>query len=104
MMELCVVREVFGRKARSSEICPLHGSGVGFFMDDHVESVADSQVWGVAKRGKHLKVLAAKRVLEIQKESGVSFSPSEGGIIEKLVQLEDVAVKAKACREEARVI
>ena len=96
----------FGGNARSLEIRHSHGSGVNLFMGDYEEYVVDSQLSEAAKRGKkvkELKVLAAKRVLKIQKESGVSFPSSEGGIIEKLVRMEDVAAKLKASREDARV-
>jgi hypothetical protein len=51
---------------------------------------------------KSLKVLAAKRVLRIQEEAGVSHTLKEGGIIDKLVELEEVAVKIKDGKEGVR--
>jgi len=50
--------------------------------------------------GVKLKQLAAERVLTIQNGSGVSHIMKEGPIIEKLVALEEVAVKVKVTREE----
>lgn len=47
-------------------------------------------------------MLDAKRVFDTQKQIGVTFPVEEGGFIEKLVQLEDVAVKLKAEREGVR--
>jgi hypothetical protein len=45
--------------------------------------------------GPNLKQLAAERVLNIQNGSGVSHILKEGPTLEKLVALEEVAVKVK---------
>jgi len=44
---------------------------------------------------KQLKVLAAKKELVTQLEAGVSHSMMEGGILDKLVEMEDKAAKFK---------
>jgi len=54
----------------------------------------------VVEGGRELKKLVAKKELTIQKGSGVSHSMKEGSIIDKLVALEEVAVKIKVNREE----
>jgi hypothetical protein len=46
----------------------------------------------------------AKKVLVTQKEAGVSYTMKEGGIIDKLVDLEDKALKVKTSREVKEVV
>jgi len=93
-----------GRQAQSLEIGGTQGLGIGFFMGDNEELVADSRVRGEGGSRNTLKVLAAKRELGIQNKISVSHSMNEGGIIEKLVLLEDVVVNIKAKRGESRVV
>jgi hypothetical protein len=53
--------------------------------------------------GKNFKVLAAKKELVTQKKVGVSHSLKEGGIIDKLVEVEDKAVKLKVSKESVKL-
>jgi hypothetical protein len=71
------------------------GSGIGI-----LPRVRQSR--RVIDEGAMLKKLAAKKELSIQKGSGVSHSMKEGPIIDKLVALEEVAVKFRLNREEER--
>jgi len=85
-----------GKRILSLDDRAFQGAGSGGFMGEEVESVPESQ-------GRKLKILAAKRVLRTQKQLGVSYPAKEGGIIDKLVHQEELAVKVKAQREEGRV-
>lgn len=98
------IKEGGGRHARSFEVGGIQSSGVMLFMGDKEESVADSQLRVDEGTLNTLKVLAAKRELGIQNIIGVSHSLEEGGIIEKLVHLEEVAVKIKAKMGESRLL
>lgn len=73
-------------------------------FNNNVEAKEDYHVCNKGGRGNHLKVLAAKKVLGTQKKEGVSFAMKEGGIIDKLDDLEDKAVKLKASKEVDRVV
>jgi len=91
-----------GGHARSLEARVPKGSGIGHFFGDNDESFAESHTQNGVGKGKQLKVLAAKRILKVQKEAGVSFTMKEGGIIDKFVELEEVAVKRRINKEEGR--
>jgi hypothetical protein len=85
-----------GRRVISLDEGVIQGEGSGIYMGEEAESVAESQ-------GTKLKVLAAKRVHRTQKKLGVSYPPKEVGIIDKLVHLEELAVKVKVQWKERRV-
>lgn len=65
------------------------GSGIGLMFMDNVDLVEETQERNEDGGRKKLKILAAKKVLHTQKKAGVTFSKNEGGIIDKLVELED---------------
>jgi len=93
-----------GGQARSWDTRGYYGSGIRFVFGNNGEASEDSRLRKEHGRGKQLKVLAAKKVLVTQKEAGVSFTMKEGGIIDKLVDLEDKAVKAKTSRKVNGVV
>lgn len=92
-----------GGCVRSLEGRQYQGSGVGLIFRDEVDSVADSQLGCVGGRGQQLKVLAAKKELHIQKKAGVSYSEMNGGILDKLVELEGSSRKIKATKGAERL-
>lgn len=92
-----------GRQAVSLDFGGSRRSGIRLFKGAQAESVFESQLQGESGCGKTLKVLAAKRVFETQKKAEVAFPTNEGGIIDKLVLLEEVAAKINADREVVRV-
>jgi len=81
---------------------PFNCSGVGLIMINQLEVVPKTQFINKIGEGRHGKVLAARRVLELQKDARVTFM-EEGVTPERLVELEEVAVKLKASREEVKV-
>jgi hypothetical protein len=92
-----------GGQAHSSEARPHKGFVIRLMFGNKEVMEEESLLRKDCGRGKKLKVLAAKKFLATQREVGVSFPMKEGGIIEKLVVLEDKAVKIMASREMVRV-
>jgi len=93
-----------GGQAQSWDARGYYGSGIGRVFGNKGEVCEDSKLCKDHGSGKQLKVLAAKKVLVTQMEAGVSFTMKECGIIGKLVNLEDKAVKAKTRREANGVV
>ena len=96
----------FGRGGgRISSLEPRlsQGSGVGLMFTNKADLEGESLLRKDEGRGGQSKVLAAKKELVIQKKAGVSHSMKEGGIIDKLMEMEDKAVKLKASKEGVTV-
>ena len=87
----------------SDGAAPFNCSGVGLIMTNQLEVVPKTQFINQIGEGRHGKVIAARRVLELQKDARVTFMEEEGVTTEGLVELEEVAVKLKASREEGKV-
>jgi len=96
-------KEGGGRRAHSFEVRNPQDSGIRLIMQNNLNSVVETQSQNVDRSGKSLKVLAAKKVLKIQMKSGISSNLKDGTLIDKLVDLEEVAVKLKVSREEVRL-
>jgi len=90
-------------RARSLEIKTSQGLGIGLIVSKNNEMEEESQLRFDGARAKQLKVLAAKKELVTQSEAGVSHSMMEGGILDKLVDMEDKAVGFKAIKEGVRL-
>jgi hypothetical protein len=91
------------RRAHSFEVRNSQDSGIRLLMQKQLNSVVETQSQNVDGTGKSLKVLAAKKVLKIQKKAGISSTLKDETMIEKLVDLEEVEVKHKVSREEVRL-
>jgi hypothetical protein len=82
---------------RGRQACSLEVGG------SQLRSVEETQVRDHLWRKNSVKELAARKELGIQNKVGVSHSLEEGSTLEKLVFLENVAVKLKVKREELRL-
>jgi hypothetical protein len=76
---------------------------VGLMFPNKVVREDDSLLRQEESGGKNFKVLAAKKELVTQKKVGVSHSLKEGGIIDKLVEMEDKAVKLKVSKKSVKL-
>jgi len=92
-----------GGTALSADTIPYNSSGIGLLMENHIEMVLETQVHNQFCRGLYVKVLVAKRILELQKDACVTFLEEDGTTTKRLVVLEEVAEKLKASREHGTV-
>jgi len=66
-----------GGKALSADVIPYNSSGIGLLMGNQLEMVPEIQRHNQRGRGSHVMVLAAKRVLELQKDVEVTFKEDD---------------------------
>ena len=90
-------------KARSWDHRTPQGSALGLIFPNNADMEGESQLRLGGNRGKQLKVSESKKELVTQLEVEVSHSMKEGSILDKLVEMEDKAVKFKVSKEGARL-
>lgn len=90
-------------RAKSLDLRQSQQSGIGLMFKDDRKKEGEAQLANDKGRGQQRKVLAATKELVTQKVAGVTHSMKEGRIIDKLVEMEDKAVKLKVSKEGTRL-
>jgi hypothetical protein len=79
-------------------ICPLTPvSGLNFFMEELGTTVPDTPL--PDRADSRCKEVDATRLLNLEKEAGITFNVIDGEVVKRLVNMEELDVANKVARE-----